>query len=126
MKAKLLILALTVIFAVPAEAYTPRSKTAKAEFLRANACPATGLHALPCHGWVRDHKIPICSGGADISRNLQWSTVADSKAKDKEEYALCAQVRAGKIKKSQSRAKTCVAAQREGWPGIAQAVCAKA
>jgi len=32
-----------------------------------------------------DHVIPLCAGGADDPLNLQWQTIADAKAKDREE-----------------------------------------
>jgi hypothetical protein len=36
-----------------------------------------------------DHIVPLCAGGADRPRNMQWQTVAEAKAKDKEERAMC-------------------------------------
>jgi hypothetical protein len=56
-------------------------------------CPSTGLHGGRCPGWIVDHKEPLCAGGADKPANMQWQTVADAKAKDKLEWALCRSLR---------------------------------
>lgn len=45
------------------------------------------------HGWpghVVDHKQPLCACGKDEPANLQWQTIAEGKAKDRWERALCA------------------------------------
>lgn len=36
-------------------------------------------------GWIIDHIVPLCKGGADAPANMQWQTKADAKAKDKVE-----------------------------------------
>ncbi len=36
-------------------------------------------------GYVIDHVIPLCAGGADDPLNMQWQTIAEAKAKDREE-----------------------------------------
>jgi hypothetical protein len=38
---------------------------------------------------VVDHIVPLCAGGADRPRNMQWQTIAAARAKDVEERALC-------------------------------------
>lgn len=53
------------------------------------ACPATGLHRLPCKGWVIDHVKPLACGGEDAPTNMQWQTREDAKAKDKWERIGC-------------------------------------
>ena len=64
-----------------------RSRQARAEFVRSHPCP-TGQHK-GCAGYVVDHVVPLCAGGADEQRNMQWQTVADGKVKDRAERALC-------------------------------------
>lgn len=61
----------------------PRSQSAKREFVRQHACPATHRHALPCHGYVIDHVKALDCGGLDAPGNMQWQTLAESRAKDK-------------------------------------------
>lgn len=87
--ASLILLALLV--AIPTEAAPNRSMAAVAAFKRANPCPATGESAGrgKCPGYVVDHIEPLCAGGADLPANMQWQTLADSKAKDIEERKLC-------------------------------------
>lgn len=75
-----------------ADATTKRSSAAKAEFKRANPCPATGERRGACLGYVIDHIDPLCAGGADHVSNMQWQTVADAKAKDKIEVRKCRQL----------------------------------
>jgi len=42
---------------------------------------------------VVDHVKPLCAGGADRPRNMQWQTLAESKKKDIQERRLCAALR---------------------------------
>jgi len=86
-------LALLLAAAVGAEAATKRSGKVRMDFVRAHACPATGLNKLPCKGWIIDHIIPLCAGGPDAVRNLQWQTVPDARAKDRIEKRQCAVLR---------------------------------
>lgn len=72
-----------------AEACITRSKAALRAFVNQQACPSTGLHRLPCKGWVIDHVKPLACGGADDPSNLQWQTREDAKAKDKWERKEC-------------------------------------
>lgn len=72
-----------------ASAEYTRSKKALRSFVNQQACPATGLHRLPCKGWVIDHVKPLACGGADAVENLQWQTREDAKAKDKWERKEC-------------------------------------
>ena len=73
-----------------ADARIPRSQAAKNAFVKLNACPATGLHKLPCAGHVIDHIKALACGGADSAKNMQWQTIAEGKAKDKLERKGCA------------------------------------
>ena len=72
-----------LLLATSAEACTARSQKAKRAFVHANACPATGLHRLPCNGYVIDHHVGLCVGGSDTPSNMRWVTIAAAKAKDK-------------------------------------------
>lgn len=72
-----------------ADAKTHRSQTARHEFVKQQACPATGRHRLPCPGYVIDHIKALACGGADDPGNMQWQTVAEGKAKDKWERKEC-------------------------------------
>ena len=60
-----------------------RSPAVTAEFERMNPCPSTGNTHGACPGWIKDHVIPLCEGGADAVSSLQRQTVDGAKAKDK-------------------------------------------
>lgn len=66
-----------------------RSKKALRAFVNQQACPATGLHRLPCKGYVIDHIKALACGGEDAPVNMQWQTREDAKAKDKWERKEC-------------------------------------
>lgn len=72
-----------------ANARIPRSQTARHEFVRQQACPATGVHRLPCPGWQIDHVMPLKCKGPDTPANMQWLTVDDHKAKTRREAGWC-------------------------------------
>jgi hypothetical protein len=42
----------------------------------------TGKTYGACPGWIKDHVVPLCKGGADAVWNMQWQTVAAAHAKD--------------------------------------------
>jgi hypothetical protein len=44
-------------------------------------------HGRP--GYVVDHIVPLCAGGADAASNMQWQTVEEAKVKDRQERAMC-------------------------------------
>jgi hypothetical protein len=44
-------------------------------------------------GYVVDHVVPLCAGGADAPSNMQWQTVEAAKVKDHQERAMCARRR---------------------------------
>lgn len=79
-------LALALLFAPAADA---RSQAAKRAFVKAHACPATGLHKRPCPGYVIDHIKALACGGKDAPNNMQWQTLAEGKAKDRIERRGC-------------------------------------
>jgi hypothetical protein len=83
---------LAILLAVPCP-HPHRSRAAVAKFRRVTPCPSTGRTKGACPGYVADHVVPICAGGADDPSNMAWQPVADAKAKDKVEDALCAWIR---------------------------------
>lgn len=62
-----------------------RDRNARAAFVRANSCPATGKTSGACPGYIVDHVVPLKRGGPDSPTNMQWQTKADAAAKDKVE-----------------------------------------
>lgn len=88
-----LVLALLVV-AWPVEAKLPRNAAARQAFVRGTACPETGVNRLPCPGWVIDHVVPLCAGGDDAPGNMQWQTVEEARAKDRDERRMCRALRA--------------------------------
>lgn len=66
-----------------------RSPAAVREFRRHNACPSTGAFSGPCPNHVVDHIMPLCLGGPDHPRNMQWQTRTDSYRKDVLEREVC-------------------------------------
>lgn len=80
----LLLLALIL----PAQARDAREVRA---FKKNNPCPYTREQ-----GCIVDHVIPLCAGGPDKRTNMQWQTLSNSRAKDREEYRLCASLRGRK------------------------------
>lgn len=86
---------LTLIFiaalalSTSASADFARSKKVLRSFVNQQACPATGLHRLPCPGYVIDHIKALACGGPDAPENLQWQTREDAKAKDRWERKEC-------------------------------------
>lgn len=67
-------------------------------FRKLHACPATGNHTGACPGWVVDHVIPLCAGGADHPDNMQWQERQASYRKDRDERALCRRIAASRCK----------------------------
>jgi hypothetical protein len=82
------IVLLTLAIAAIAHA-GPRSAAARLEFRRGHPCPSTGQTSGACPGYVIDHRYPLCAGGEDAPRNMQWQTIEDSRRKDAEERRLC-------------------------------------
>jgi hypothetical protein len=89
MHLKLLVALALMLFASGALARTLRSSAQRSAFVHATHCPSTGRARGPCPGYVVDHIVPLCAGGADRPRNMQWQTIAAARAKDVEERALC-------------------------------------
>lgn len=83
-------LILIACFALHADA---RDRNQVRHFRAHNACPATGKTTGACPGYRVDHAYPLCAGGEDSPRNMQWQSVADAAAKDKREIRYCACLR---------------------------------
>lgn len=66
-----------------------RSTAARNHFQKANPCPATGKPKGACPGYVIDHIVPLCAGGADKPENMQWQTIAEAREKDRVLVAKC-------------------------------------
>jgi len=43
----------------------------------------------PCPGYVVGRIKPLCAGGPDYPKNMQWQTVAEAKVKDSQEREMC-------------------------------------
>lgn len=87
---------LLAVFALPSIA-AERSSAAVREFKRLSPCPETGNVRGRCPGWIVDHVVPLCAGGSDAPRNMQWQTVAEAKAKDRDEHAQCRTLRKSRV-----------------------------
>lgn len=66
-----------------------RDPVERAAFVQQHPCPSTGKARGACPGWVVDHIVPLCAGGADAPRNMQWQTVNKAKTKDRQEREMC-------------------------------------
>ena len=64
-----------------------RSREARDRFMRGTGYPS----GRP--GYVVDHIVPLCAGGADAPSNMQWQTVEQAKIKDRQERAQCSHAR---------------------------------
>jgi hypothetical protein len=89
---KLIIIAAVVLLSGSVEARDRKQVTL---FRSRNPCPATGQTKGPCHGYVVDHRVPLCLGGEDSPANMQWQELEASKIKDKTERQDCALKRKG-------------------------------
>jgi hypothetical protein len=81
---------LLLFLALSAHARDPAQVRA---FRKENPCPATSKRVGACPGWVVDHGIPLCAGGADAQHNLFWQRRDQSLKKDADERRLCARLR---------------------------------
>lgn len=86
---RVLVVAALTIAAFSAHAKPPRSHSATTAFKRQHPCPATGQPKGACPGWIIDHVIPLCAGGPDEPANMQWQSIEDAKAKDRDERRMC-------------------------------------
>lgn len=67
----------------------PRDPAVTRAFTLTVPCPATGETGHRCPGFIRDHFIPLCAGGADAVSNLWWEGAARAAEKDRRELQLC-------------------------------------
>lgn len=78
------------VFACPAHAREYyRDPNVTRQFQAQHPCPSTGLTYGRCPGYIKDHVVPLCAGGADHPSNMQWQTVQDAHEKDKLEWQQC-------------------------------------
>lgn len=84
-----LLLVLSSLLLVTPLAEAKRSHAARAAFAATTPCPVTGNPKPSCPGYVIDHVVPLCAGGADHPSNMQWQSSHEAKRKDREERALC-------------------------------------
>jgi|HubBroStandDraft_2_1064218.scaffolds.fasta_scaffold214691_2 hypothetical protein len=59
----------------------------------------------PRHGFQRDHRLPLCLGGADDASNVWYQPLAEAKAKDALEWQACEQYCRGEITLDQARSR---------------------
>ena len=71
------------------EAKTVRSAAERSAFIRSNPCPATGQRRGACPGFEVDHVQALCAGGVDHHSNMQWLTVAEHRAKTRQDVKAC-------------------------------------
>lgn len=93
-----LIVALLMGCALAAQA-AERSRVVRAEFQRSHPCPSTGATRGACPGYQADHKTPLCAGGVDQPRNLEWLSVEDHKTKTRNDVAVCRAQKAGVLER---------------------------
>jgi hypothetical protein len=88
-------LMLAIVGAATPTVAADRSRTLRAEFMRANPCPATGRTSGSCPGYQVDHAVPLCLGGhaVDTPKNLRWITVEAHKTKTRDDVRLCRRVK---------------------------------
>jgi hypothetical protein len=86
---KYLFILFCMCIAVSLEAKTLRSYNSIKQFKLENPCPSNGRYKGRCPGYVIDHIKPLACGGLDTTKNMQWQTLQDGKAKDKWERQEC-------------------------------------
>jgi hypothetical protein len=86
---KALLIAIGALVLVSTVDARERSQKAKNDFKHTHPCPANGNDRGKCPGYIIDHIQALACGGADAPINMQWQTVAESKAKDKWERNGC-------------------------------------
>lgn len=75
------------------QARTHRDPTAVREFRHIHPCPSTGRTTGPCPGYVVDHRVALCVGGADAPFNMRWQSFNQSILKDKWECKIGWEIR---------------------------------
>lgn len=121
---KLMIAALLALTASTALACPQRNHKERYAFVKAHPCPTTGESRGACPGAVVDHRWPKCAKGPDKASNMAWSTLAESRAKDIEERALCRAIKAKQFPVYRSKPGLCAAlAKSPQWPLLNAAIC---
>jgi len=88
---KKFVIILALLVATAAQARDPKVIR---EFRKTHPCPETAKITGACPGWVVDHGMPLCAGGADATYNLYWQKREDSYKKDADERRLCRKLKA--------------------------------
>lgn len=86
---------LAFALAVPSLAETARNPKQRALFMQTHPCPENGAIRGRCRGYVITHIAPLCAGGADRWSNMQWQTIADAKAQERNERETCRAAKQG-------------------------------
>jgi hypothetical protein len=76
---------LALVLALSPCPHPARHASPRAAFRRAHPCPG-GVDrgsVRRCRGYVIDHRCPLACCGSDVPENMQWSTIAEGKAKDR-------------------------------------------
>lgn len=89
MRILLVLLTMSLLLEQASTASIHRSMAQRAAFVRDNPCPAPGSPKHSCPGYVVDHVIPLCAGGADAPENMQWQEHRESLVKDRWEWKMC-------------------------------------
>lgn len=82
-------IALLLTTVPPVQAREEHSSSSVRAFKHRNPCPVTGEPRGPCPGHIVVHIVPLCAGGPDWPGNMQWQTLKEAKAKEREERKLC-------------------------------------
>src|SRR2546428_5640743 len=93
LRSLLLLPLLLALLAPPLCAKSDRDPAQRALFMKEHPCPANGKTQGRCPGYVVDHIKPLCAGGADRPRNMQWQTREEAKVKDRREREMCRRTR---------------------------------
>lgn len=84
---------LCLALAFSAGAQVQRSAGEVLAFKRHNPCPSTGLRRGACPGHAVDHVRPLCAGGEDKPRNMQWISNEDHRFKTLIDVRECRKLR---------------------------------
>ena len=95
-KALLLVFGLVVLLQHTHAERIPRSRAEVRVFRAAHPCPATGRVRGPCPGFAVDHVEPLCAGGDDLARNMQWISDEDHRFKTFLDVRNCRRQRAAR------------------------------
>lgn len=87
------VLFVSAIIGIGADARPQRDHKAVAAFQRANPCPSTGAHRGACPGHQVDHVTPLCAGGFDRPDNMQWLPVDEHQRKTRADLLVCSRLR---------------------------------